>query len=427
MMATGKFDGKIVGKDSEELFNAALDNGVLGRGQYHADIDQAIEKELPKGREARTILGKAWKYTGSSDNPILQAGFRFGGGVENNARLALFIDRVNKGDDYKTAAQVVKKYLFDYEDLSPFEQQVMKRVAPFYTWSRKNIPLQIQAIASQPDKVQKLNIVKNNIEQGAYVPEPENVPDYVKGSGPIYISKTKEEDTARVFTLMNYLPLMDVGRIVKPDEFVGMLSPYMKAPFEYFTNYDTFRDKEIEQYKGQTTDFMGVRMPVHLAHVARNLVMLNEIDRANPGNIFGESTYDEKTGKRTRTRSFGIEEKNIEIPGIGYRKSPGGKYEAQTGEMKFGIGTPREERTDLPGMSRLLQYLFGFRLYNVNEEMGAVKNVRKFQSDLRQLKKLTGSAAASGKDRQMQELEEALDKAIESFTEKEDKKPVGSM
>ena len=430
LAATGKLEGKIIDKDVAELFAAARDHGVLGKGQYHADIPTEVVSNLPGGKDATRLIDKAWKYTGSTNNPLLQAGFKFGGGIETNARLGLFLDQVAKGASYDDAAKHVKKYLFDYEDLSPVEQSVLKRVVPFYTWSRKNIPLQIEALATQPDKIQKANIARNNIEYGSDKPDQENVPDYIKGAGPVYVGKSKEADVSRVVTLMNYLPLMDVARIIKPQEFVNMMSPYLKAPLEYFTNYDRYRQKEIEEYKGQTTDFLGVRMPVHLAHVARNLVMVNEIDRANPGNVFGESTYNPTTEERTRSRSFGMEqEKSITVPGVGLRKGREEDKYLQIGEMKFGVGTPREERTDLPGSSRLLQYLFGFRLYNVNEESGEIRNVRLFQNDIRKIKALMRSAAIQNKERAQLELESALENAANTFvfktelTKQEEEKP----
>lgn len=415
-MATGKLDGKFAGKSYKEIEDAMIDNGILNKGQYTADIETTIAKDLPGGKDAKSMLEKAWKYTGSTDNPVLQAGFHFGGGVENNARIALFLDRINKGDSYEDAAKHVKKYLFDYGDLSPMEQQVMKRVIPFYTWSRKNIPLQIEAIATQPDKIQKLNLVKQNIEQGADKPDQENVPAYIKEAGPIYVGNSPEHDVAKVVTLMNYLPLMDVGRIVEPEEFVNMVSPLMKAPLEYFVNYDSFRDKEIEEYKGQTTDFMGVRMPVHLAHLARNLIMLNEIDRANPANIFGVSKYDEKTGERTRTGSFGMDqEKTASIPGIGLRRGTTEGEAVQRGDMKFGIGTKREERTDLTGSARLIQYLFGVRVYNVDEQSGEIQNIKKFKRDISKLKGMLRQSAARDKTRATDELLDAIDKAAQAF------------
>lgn len=424
-MATGKLEGKFAGKEYSELKDALIDHGLLNKGQYTADVETVISKDLPGGKDAKTALNKAWKYTGSTDNPLLQAGFAFGGGVENNARIALFMDRVKKGDSYEDAAKHVKKYLFDYGDLSPMEQQVMKRVIPFYTWSRKNIPLQIEALATQPDKIQKLNLVKQNIEQGADKPNPENVPEYIKEAGPIYVGNSPEHDVAKVVTLMNYLPLMDVGRIVAPEEFVNMVSPIMKAPLEYFVNYDSFRDKEIEEYKGQTTDFMGVRMPVHLAHLARNLIMLNEIDRANPANVFGVSRYDEATGERTRTGSFGLDqEKTISVPGFGIRRGTTEGEAIQRGDMKFGIGTPREERTDLSGSARLIQYLFGVRVYNVDEQSGEVKNIQKFKRDISKLKSMLRSSALQSKTRETEELLEAIDKAAIAFEKKVESTPV---
>ena len=62
------------------------------------------------------------------------------------------MDRVSKGESFEDASKAVRKYLFDYTELAPFEQNVMKRILPFYTWSRKNIPLQISSLLKSPQK-----------------------------------------------------------------------------------------------------------------------------------------------------------------------------------------------------------------------------------------------------------------------------------
>ena len=55
------------------------------------------------------------------------------------------------------AADVVDKLLFDYSDVTKFETQVMKRIFPFYTWLRKNIPLQLELLAEKPQRYARLN------------------------------------------------------------------------------------------------------------------------------------------------------------------------------------------------------------------------------------------------------------------------------
>ena len=154
-----------------------------------------------------------------------------------------------------------------------------------------------------PDKIQKVNIIRQNIQSDLQLPPPERIPDWIKNAGPVYFDREGEE--YRILTMMNYHPLMDVGRVSEPEEFVNMITPFIKGAYEWVTNYDTFRNRALEQYPGQGVDFLGVRMPVHLAHLMRNIVVLNEIDRANPANLFGERKYDPDTGTYKATRAYG--------------------------------------------------------------------------------------------------------------------------
>jgi hypothetical protein len=50
------------------------------------------------------------------------------------------------------SADWVKRAHFDYEELTPFEQKVMKRIFPFYTWTRKDIPYQLTQMINRPGK-----------------------------------------------------------------------------------------------------------------------------------------------------------------------------------------------------------------------------------------------------------------------------------
>ena len=54
-----------------------------------------------------------------------------------------------------------KAALFDYQNLTDFEKNVLRNVAPFYSWSRFNIPLQLKNIIQQPGKVVELKMVSS--------------------------------------------------------------------------------------------------------------------------------------------------------------------------------------------------------------------------------------------------------------------------
>ncbi len=395
---TQQFKGSIAGVNAKELYEAARDRGVIGKGQYLADA--ANTGIWRTGQEEG--LGGAWREAAKNPlqlldprtrNPVLQAGFQFGGMAENNARIALFIDRIKKGDSYDDAAKVVKKHLFDYSDLSEVERRVFKRVIPFYTWSRKNIPLQLEYLLKRPDTSQKINLAAQNIEQDTERPDPSGIPGWIKDAGPIMLGK--EGDTMRALTLQNYLPTLDASRAIQPftkddargeiyDEIVSMSSPLIKAPLEYIRNYDHFRGQDISKYKGQKTSFLGVRMPVHLAHLAKNLVMLNELDRANPGGIFGTSTYNPATGERERTRPI------------------------------WG-GAVRENRTDLPAPGRLVQYLFGLREFPFNPERTQRWKRNQMERDLAALKRELTSAHKAGKFDTVKDLEVLIDTLLDEM------------
>ena len=86
---------------------------------------------------------------------------------ENYIRMAAFISGAKKFgiSDGGTAASLFTKALqFDYADLSPFERDVLKNIIPFYTWSRHNVPLQFNALLSQPGKFNKISNAQNELQ-----------------------------------------------------------------------------------------------------------------------------------------------------------------------------------------------------------------------------------------------------------------------
>jgi hypothetical protein len=68
--------------------------------------------------------------------------------VETNPSKAKDLDKV-----FSFAATRVRETHFDYTDFTKFEKQGMSNLIPFYKWTRKSLPLQIELLFTQPGRV----------------------------------------------------------------------------------------------------------------------------------------------------------------------------------------------------------------------------------------------------------------------------------
>jgi hypothetical protein len=57
------------------------------------------------------------------------------------------VNRLEKnGGDLKDAAKNTWKYMIQYDQVTPWEKDVARRVIPFYTWMKKNLALQLDGL-----------------------------------------------------------------------------------------------------------------------------------------------------------------------------------------------------------------------------------------------------------------------------------------
>jgi len=261
----------VYGKDwnSQNLLRAAKDLGVIGEGQFGRDIDRTIYQILEKPK---------W-LTLSRRNKLLHYGREFGKRVEDNARMAHFIDRLRKGDTAEEAAMSVKKFLFDYGDLTDIEKNVFNRGFFFYTWTRKNIPLQLQSLVHYPAKFTLPWKLKNEVEKNIPAPPDENhLAQWAKDSMPMRVRFNKKNNQYEYWLLNNWLPAADIYKLGHIHEIAAqMMAPIPKEIIQQIANYDFFFKKEIENHYGKT--FLGKHMPARVAHVLKNIRLLNEIDK----------------------------------------------------------------------------------------------------------------------------------------------------
>jgi hypothetical protein len=133
----------------------------------------------------------------------------------------------------------VAKYHFNYEDLSAFERQVGRRAIPFYTWTRKNVPLQVEALFTQPGKAyNRYQAVKRNMEYGTE--DEQIVPSYFAEQQMIHLPWTIGGND--LYGTVE-LPFKDPFKVADvTGQLQGMLNPLVKAPIEYMAGRQLFSD-----------------------------------------------------------------------------------------------------------------------------------------------------------------------------------------
>jgi hypothetical protein len=187
--------------------------GVGGAG--HSFTNELMEE----GADA-VLLSKLEGRRITHRNPLKQTvhvARETGQKIEDFSKRALFFDRLHKGDSLEQAAAVVDKFLFDYSDLTDFERRVARRIMPFYTWSRKNIPLQVEQLLEQPGKYSAVAKSQQAMERepeadGSFV-NPADRLEYLQRNNAVQIGKG-DDGAARFWT--PYLPFSDLNKIPVP-------------------------------------------------------------------------------------------------------------------------------------------------------------------------------------------------------------------
>lgn len=82
--------------------------------------------------------------------------------LEQHSRFMLAYDGIASGMDFHTAAARTRRFLIDYENVSSADQ-VLRQVIPFWMWTSRNLPMQVQNIWLNPRAYQVYGAVKRNL------------------------------------------------------------------------------------------------------------------------------------------------------------------------------------------------------------------------------------------------------------------------
>lgn len=133
------WDDLKVKPDDRALITALRDHKIMGSGFF----DDVVQGTADRGK-VYEILG---------NNAMIRQGRALGSAVEDNARIAHYISKLDApGGTPEAAARSVRKFLFDYSDLTEFERS-LRHVSRFYTFMRKSTGVQLWALTHVPGRV----------------------------------------------------------------------------------------------------------------------------------------------------------------------------------------------------------------------------------------------------------------------------------
>ena len=143
--------------------------------------------------------------------------------VENSVRFPMALDSMRKGYGFDEAVYRIRRYHFDYTDLSEFDEGA-KQFIPFWVWTTKNLPLQITEQLIHPqyyvlyDKIREANPVSADIM----------LPSWLSESGPMGLVGNT------IFSPdLPQLRLRSTAEgLVDPMRLLGQMNPLVKLPIE---------------------------------------------------------------------------------------------------------------------------------------------------------------------------------------------------
>ena len=232
---------------SDDVLRAARDHSTIGEfSGFAGEFSKEAEHLTPT---ARNLFGQEGNPLAvfNPDNALYKKARNINQEwIEDPAKLALFDWHLRQGRSVEEAVLATKSVLFDYADLSDFEKKYMRAIVPFYTWTRKNIPLQVANMLQRPAKLSNQKRLMDLAWELAKHDDVQDVPkdalpDYYKTGEALPIPGQQGKEGLPVFTRPR-LPMLDLNMLTTDTTDLAkkggfMLSPPLRMAIEALQNH----------------------------------------------------------------------------------------------------------------------------------------------------------------------------------------------
>ena len=171
-------------------------------------------------------------------------------------RMSAYIAFRRQGYEPAMAAAKARQLHYDYSKITPFEREVMRRIFPFYTWMRHNIPYQLGMLASRPggalgasirasDAARREGFVPPHVSEGVSIPlgleSPEGFQRYLVNVGLPF------EDVISTVGLGSDKPIVRTM-----EKILGQSNPLIKGPLEMVAGKQFFSGRQLDDLYSRT-------------------------------------------------------------------------------------------------------------------------------------------------------------------------------
>jgi len=203
----------------------------------------AKEVESQITADPSSLLGQGVKGVRKGAGTWMQTNAKMNRVVEYHNRAALYQYLKGKGFDPEQAAKIVTEVHYDYSThaMAPFEREVMRRVVPFYVFSRNNLPWTIERLLTSPGGPMAQTIKALGREHR----HEDLSPEYLSETASIPLGDL--QDGSRRYLTGLGLGFEDPAGFATPSlkqvglEAISRTSPVIKGPLEYMFGRSAFQ------------------------------------------------------------------------------------------------------------------------------------------------------------------------------------------
>lgn len=260
---------EVAGKSTKmsKVYKAFSDR-FSGDTLYQNDFLQAVEKggNLSSAEKAfsKSALKKTLGFQKGNIVPLLgndATPFKLARGIgqfiEHQQKATAYLTALQQGKTIQQSLLLAERAGFDYKNLTAFESQIMRRIIPFYSFTRKNIELQLRTLGEHPERINQILAFFQNIGDKPSAEEKKSLPDYIRSS--IGIKLEDLPNGIKQYISSFGTPVEQFANLVNSNPILNTISqmnPILKVPTEIGIGKDSFRKKDLQdvydasEYKG---------------------------------------------------------------------------------------------------------------------------------------------------------------------------------
>lgn len=224
---------KLTGEDADnwKLLQQFYEGGFTKAGTKLQDLEELREKVLNKKGPLNWLTKKNTDWNQSIDAMNRMALLMYANDTPK------YLEKLGKTN----AIDAVKYALMDPSNMSDFEKGAMKKIIPFYTFTKQNLLYHATNIMQNTPKynrlIKGLNSIYSNLDENEYF-------KYQKEGMQIPLPIT-DSNGNRLFLKTN-LPLSDLGEWMESplQRTLASTSPLIRTPFEMVTGQNIFTGKD---------------------------------------------------------------------------------------------------------------------------------------------------------------------------------------